>query len=194
MTKYTRVTIYHLEMTHRDQLRPAARTYPDAEIRRAEVPCPEFSRFLYSAVGGDWHWRDRLSWSYSRWLAWLDRPEVETWVAYVRGTPAGYVELELQPGGHVEIAYFGLLPQFIGQGLGGQLLTHAITRAWDMGAGRVWVHTCSLDHPGALANYQSRGLRVFREEEKWILLPDEPPGPWPGAERPRYAQHLQPQE
>ena len=194
MTKYTRVVIYHLEMTDRAQLRPATRTHPDAVIHRAEIPCPEFNRFLYSAVGGDWHWRDRLSWSYACWLEWLDRPQVETWVAYVRGTPAGYVELEAQPGGHVEIAYFGLLPQFIGQGLGGQLLAHAIARAWDMDAQRVWVHTCSLDHPGALTNYRARGLQLFKEEEHWVALPEEPPGPWPGSERAPYSQHLQPQE
>jgi GNAT superfamily N-acetyltransferase len=194
MIKHTRVVIYHLEMLDRSRLRPATRTHLYAEIRHAELPSPEFSRFLYSAVGGDWHWRDRLSWPYARWLEWLDRPEVETWVAYVRGTPAGYVELEAQPDASVEIAYFGLLPAFIGQGLGGQLLTFAITRGWDMGAARVWVHTCTLDHPGALKNYQARGMRIFKEEEKWVALPVDPPGPWPGAERVRPPQHLQPQE
>ncbi len=194
MIKQTLVTIYHLEMTDRAQLRPATRNHAEAEIRRAELPSPEFNRFLYSAVGGDWHWRDRLTWSYARWMEWLDRPDVETWVAYVRGTPAGYVELESQPDGSVEIAYFGLLPAFIGQGLGGQLLTFAITRGWDLGASRVWVHTCSLDHPGALANYQARGLRLFKQEDKWVALPVEPPGPWPGADRTRAAQQLQPQE
>lgn len=82
---------------------------------------------------------------------------------YVKGAPAGYFELEFQDG-NVEIACFGLLPRFIGLGLGGHLLTEAISRAWQMEATRVWVHTCTLDHPNALANYQARGLRIYREE------------------------------
>ncbi|MCC6167035.1 MAG: GNAT family N-acetyltransferase [Caldilineaceae bacterium] len=183
-TARTRVVIYHLEITDPAQLRPARRVPDPVEMRRAEVPSPEFNRFLYTAVGGDWHWRDRLTWSYRHWMLYLDRPELETWVAYQRGTPAGYVELEDQPGGDAEIVYFGLLPQFIGRGIGGYLLTQAIQRGWAMGAARVWVHTCSLDHPGALANYQARGLRIFKEEERWVLLPPQPSGPWPDADRP----------
>jgi GNAT superfamily N-acetyltransferase len=183
MSTMTKVTIYYLEMLDRAQLRPSSRSHPEAIIQRAEIPNPEFNRFLYSAVGGEWHWHERLIWNYERWMQWLDRPEQETWVAYVRGTPAGYVELEYQDDGSVEIAYFGLLPQFIGYGLGGQLLTFGIQRAWEMGAARVWVHTCSLDHPSALRNYQARGLHVYQQEDKWVLLPGETPGPWPNAQR-----------
>lgn len=186
MSIMTRVAIYHLEMTDKANFRPSGRSHPEALIQRAEVPNPEFNRFLYSAVGGDWHWHERLSWSYERWMQWLDRAEQETWVAYVRGTPAGYVELEQQPTGSVEIAYFGLLPQFIGQNLGGQLLTFGIQRGWDLGAKRIWVHTCSLDHPNALRNYQARGLHIFKEEEKMVLLPGDTPGPWPNAQRAPY--------
>ena len=67
--------------------------------------------------------------------------------------------------------------------MGGHLLTAAIDRAWGMGADRVWVHTCDLDHPSALPNYQARGMRVFRVEQKVEELPDEPLEPWPGAGR-----------
>jgi GNAT superfamily N-acetyltransferase len=77
--------------------------------------------------------------------------------------------------------HFGLLPGFIGRGLGGELLTAATSRAWEMGAGRVWVHTCTLDHPQALPNYRARGFHVFHTEEKLEELPDEPLQPWPGA-------------
>jgi GNAT superfamily N-acetyltransferase len=176
----TSVTIKHLEMTARDQLRPSA-PRPDLDVRRAEVALPELNRFLYTAVGGSWYWLERLSWTYERWLAYLDRPEVETWVGYVAGSPAGYFELEAQAGGNVEIVYFGLLPRFVGRGLGGALLTAAVERAWARGAARVWLHTCDLDHPGALANYLRRGFRVFKEEVKEEELPPRSPGPWPGA-------------
>jgi len=89
---------------------------------------------LYTAVGGDWYWLQRLTWSYEQWRSYLERAEVETWVAYVSGTPAGYFELETQAGGSVEITTFGLLPQFIGRGLGGALLTATVQRAWALGA------------------------------------------------------------
>ncbi len=176
----TAVTVKHLEMTVRDQLRPSP-ARPELTIRRAEIPLPELNRFLYTAVGGGWYWLDRLPWTYQQWLAYLDRPELETWVAYVAGSPAGYFELEEQAGGSVEIVYFGLLPRFVGCGLGGALLTAAVERAWQRGAARVWLHTCDLDHPGALANYERRGFRVFKEEVKFEELPPRSPGPWPEA-------------
>jgi GNAT superfamily N-acetyltransferase len=177
------VTTYYLEMTHPNDLRPKGVHYPGLDIRQVHVPLPEFNRFLYTAVGGDWYWTERLPWTYQQWCDWLERPEVQTWVAYVSGAPAGYFELEAQADGQVEIAYFGLLPQFIGIGLGGHLLTVTIERAWAMGAARVWVHTCTLDHPDALANYRARGLRVFREETHTQDVPESSPGPWPGAQR-----------
>ncbi len=160
----TPVVTYHLEMTDPAALRPSRPAGGELEIRRAEIPCPELNRFLYAEVGSIWSWKDRSGWRLERWMEWLDRPGVETWVAYVRGTPAGYFELELQPDANVEIAYLGLLPRFVGRGFGGPLLTAALERAWAMGAARVWVHTCTLDHPGALANYQARGMRIFKEE------------------------------
>lgn len=179
MERLVRTTF--LEMTEREQLRPARPGGVRFELVRSEVPCPELNRFLYAAVGARWWWYSRLRWDYARWLAYLDRVDVETWVAYVTGTPAGYFELERQANDAVEVAYFGVMPQFLGQGLGGRLLTAAIARGWDMGARRVWVHTCTLDHPHALANYEARGFRMFRVEEQIELLPDEPLQPWPGA-------------
>jgi GNAT superfamily N-acetyltransferase len=176
----TRVTTYHLEMTDPRDLRPAQRPDAEVEVRQAHVVCPELNRFLYTAVGGGWYWLDRLTWTYERWLAYLNRPELETWLATVAGTPAAYYELEAQPGANVEIAYFGLLPHFTGRGLGAFLLTTAVQRAWQKNAARVWVHTCTLDHPRALANYQARGFRLFKEEVSFRDLPARPPGPWPG--------------
>jgi GNAT superfamily N-acetyltransferase len=175
------VTTTYLEMTSRDELRPARPSALPVQLVQVEIPCPELNRFLYTAVGARWWWYSRLSWDYARWLAYLDRPALETWVAYVSGAPAGYFELERQQDAAVEFAYFGLLPSFIGKGIGGHLLTAAITRAWEMGAQRVWVHTCTLDHPQALSNYQARGFRIFRVEERQEELPDEPLQPWPGA-------------
>ena len=174
------VTTWYLEMRDPAMLRPARMPAVEPLIMQARAPLPMLSRFLYTAVGGHWFWRDRLGWSYARWMAWLDRPQLQTWVLYVDGTPAGYIELELQAGGDVEIAYFGLMREFSGRGLGGHLLTRGIEQAWAMGARRVWVHTCSLDGPAALANYEARGMRQYQVEHRTLERPPTPDGPWPG--------------
>ena len=168
------VTIYHLEMNAFEQFCPSQRTVADFEIRQATIPSPAFSRFLYASVGGQWKWFERLEWTRDRWLTYLDRPEQETWVGYWRETPAGYFELERQEKGSVEIVYFGLMPDFIGNGLGSLLLSRAVQRAWESGAKRVWVHTCTLDHPHALQNYLSRGFTLFKEVQKDVALPHSP--------------------
>ncbi|WP_214108838.1 GNAT family N-acetyltransferase [Acrocarpospora catenulata] len=161
------VTTWYLEQTSPADLRKSRPPRVPVEIVRAELPSPEFSRFLYTAVGGGWHWTDRLTWTPEQWSDWL-AAEVETWVAYERGTPAGYAQLQGQPEGNVEIAYFGLLPYAMGKGIGGHLLAFALERAWDLAerlpretTRRVWVHTCSLDGPAALPNYQARGFSVY---------------------------------
>jgi GNAT superfamily N-acetyltransferase len=174
------VTTTSLEMTARAELRLAATDVRPYQLVRVEIPCPELNRCLYAAVGARYCWYSRLGWDYARWLAYLQGP-VETWVAYVAGTPAGYFELERQAQGDTELAFFGLMPSFVGKGLGGGLLTDAIARAWDAGATRVWVHTCDLDHPHALRNYEARGFRVFKVVTDVQNVPEQPLEPWPGA-------------
>lgn len=158
----TRVTTWSLEMLERAQLCPAPRA-PGLDVHECEVPQWEFNRFLYQFIGGPWYWTDKLVWGEVQWRGWVESPELRTWVAYHRGAIAGYYELHRQPDGAVEIAYFGLAGAFIGRGFGGDLLTRAIQSAWDWGARRVWVHTCTLDHASALSNYRRRGLVVFAE-------------------------------
>jgi GNAT superfamily N-acetyltransferase len=157
------VTTTYLQMTEPGQLRPARAA--DLVVTRAELPSPSLNRFLYAAVGEAWSWSSRLGWDRARWMAYLDRPELETWVGHQRGTPAGYFELE-RASGEVQIVYFGLLPEFIGRGLGGPLLTAALERGWQLGARRIWVHTCDLDHPRALSNYTARGMRPYRVDRQ----------------------------
>ena len=173
------VRTWFLEMLDPAQLRPAAVPESAPKIVRAQIPSPALNRFLYTSVGGDWHWTDRLPWTWERWMQWLARPGHQTWVMYVEGTPAGYFELDKQAD-DVEIAYFGIAPPFIGRKLGGHLLTRTIEQAWAMGARRVWVHTCSLDHPVALLNYRARGMTIYQEETV-LKEVGAAPGPWPGA-------------
>lgn len=158
------VTIYHLEMLSPGQLQPSA-DRPDLQIQECEVRQYALNRFLYQWVGEDWAWEDRLTWSDQQWRDYAERDDLRTWLALHRGSPAGYYELERQPGNTVEIKYFGLGQPFIGRGFGGYMLSHALRSAWAWEQpGRVWVHTCTLDHPGALANYQARGMRLFKTE------------------------------
>jgi GNAT superfamily N-acetyltransferase len=176
------VVVTELAMTDLGQLRPGREPDVEASLVRALRPAPELSRFFYRAVGGDWYWLDRIDWTYDQWHAWVTAPGYELWTCWVDGAPAGYVELDRQDGGVVEVAYFGLLPDFAGLGLGGWLLTRAIERAWEVeGTTRVWVHTCDLDSPTALANYQARGFVPVATylEHRDTSVPS--PGPWRGA-------------
>lgn len=158
------VTIWYLEMRSREALRPKRIEDPGLRILEASTPQWEYNRFLYLTVGRDWSWNDKRSWTDEQWKAYAESPNLRTFVAYVEGSPAGYFELQRDDDGGVEIIYFGLLPAFIGRGLGGHLLTTALEEAWRMRPKRVWVHTCSLDHPGALKNYEARGMGLYRTD------------------------------
>ncbi len=160
------VTTYYLEMTDQQSLK--SKPKPEGlEVVEAEEKEFRFNRYLYQLVGEPWQWVDRLSLPDAEWKAYAERQALRTWVAYYRGSIAGYYELEKQWEGNVQIAYFGLAPRFIGRGFGGYLLSHALQSAWDWGnTRRVWVHTCSLDHEGALDNYRARGMQVYRTEQE----------------------------
>ena len=160
-----RVVRTYFEMRDRRDLRPARLSDPEVRIERV-VDCPvAFWRFLYSEVGKRYHWVDRLVWSDDEVRRYLDDPTVSLWLMAVHGAPAGYFELKRDEEGGVEIAYFGLLDEFTGRRLGAHLLTEATERAWEAGATRVWLHTCTLDHPAAVPNYRARGFSDYKREE-----------------------------
>jgi GNAT superfamily N-acetyltransferase len=155
----------YLEMRDSGQLVRAR--VPDAPCRvERMLDCaPVFWRFLYSEIGRDHHWIDRLPWSTEEVQAYLADPQVTIWLLSVWASPAGYFELRRDAHGGVEIAYFGLLKHFHGRGLGGHFLTEAVLRGWNDGARRVWLHTNTFDHPSALPNYLKRGFTVFKTED-----------------------------
>jgi len=157
------VTTY-LEMQSPEQLRPKCGD-ERFQVRERTDRDWRFNRDLYLAVGGQWQWIDKRPWRDEQWQEYAVAPELRAFAAYYGDALAGYYELRQDGEGGVEIAYFGLLPEFIGSGLGGALLTSAIEEAWKMSPKRVWVHTCNRDHPQALANYQARGMIVYTIEE-----------------------------
>lgn len=163
------VTITFLEVTQR----PARSSVPPRRadisgIFRADPPSLGFYRFLYNSVGDTCYWYMRRLMKDEDLRNVIEDPKVEVYVLYVRGTPAGYVELDRRIETDVEIAYLGLLPEFIGRGLGSWLLAWAISCAWQGEVSRVWLHTCTLDHPSALPMYQRGGLCAFKQEREWV--------------------------
>lgn len=161
----TLVTTY-LEMTSRSDFAPAFIRAADIEIVKMEMPDLGFYKFLYQSVGEEWAWRDRLQMTNSELRDILSSENTQVHVLYVSGSPAGYVELFRHEDGSVEIAYFGLRGDYMGRGLGKHLLSYGVARAWDMDASRVWLHTCNLDGPHALANYQKRGFEIYKVVEE----------------------------
>ncbi len=165
----TLITTY-LEMTRRASFNPSfLEDTSGFEITRMQIPDVPFYLFLYQEVGEQWHWRDRLQFSYERLLKILSKPTVTIDVLYVDGVPAGYIELDHNER-ETEIAYFGLRSSFFGRGLGKHLLSYGIAQAWEQGAHRIWLHTCNLDGPQALKNYLKRGFRVYDVQEE--SMPD----------------------
>lgn len=168
----TLVTTY-LQMTDWSEFRPSYLNYLDGiKVMCMDVPDVAFYRFLYTSIGKQWRWRDRLTYSDQEIKELLLVPGTSIHVLYVDGAPAGYIELANHQEGSVtrfystEIVYFGLRPSYMGQGLGKHLLSHGIAYAWNKGTQRLWVHTCNLDAPHALDNYINRGFKVYRVDEQ----------------------------
>jgi ribosomal protein S18 acetylase RimI-like enzyme len=165
-------TITFLEMTQRPTV-PAPHPPSGLSIAllRAVEPSVRFYRFLYDGVGEPWIWWERRQMSDAALAAVVTDPAVEVYVLYVEGTPAGYAEVDRRDPKAVDLAYFGLLPEFTGKGLGPYLLSAALDIAWSSDPERVTVNTCTLDHPKALPLYQRFGFQPIRQERRSIRDP-----------------------
>jgi len=157
-------TITYLEMLTKPLRLPLPAPAVKHALMRADPCTVSFYRYLYSSVGERWLWYIRRQWDDERLSRWLARPEIEVSVLHVGGVPAGYFELERAPSGDTELCYFGLMPEFIGRRLGAFFLQSAVDSAWTGATQRLWVHTCTYDHPRALGLYQRTGFRVYRRE------------------------------
>jgi GNAT superfamily N-acetyltransferase len=153
-----------LEMTDPARLAAAPAPGRDLTLDRADGCPPALWRHLYTEVGRQYHWVDRLSWTDDEIVRYLSDAALELWILREGSEPAGYFELRRHDDGADEVAYFGLLPHAVGRGLGKYLLTRAVERAWERGATRVWLHTSSLDHSSALPNYLARGFSIWKQE------------------------------
>jgi len=165
------VTRTYLEMRNPSDLRGAKLDDPAITIEHQHDCSIELFRFLYAEVGKNYQWVDRLPWTDNEIRDYLAHPGISVWLMTYDDKTAGYFELRKCEDGSTELAYFGLMPQFIGRGLGKHLLTCAVEQAWADGANRVWLHTCTLDDPAALPNYLSRGFSAFKTEKYQAELP-----------------------
>lgn len=166
-----RCTVTSLEMTARPAHQPVpVPTGATLALLRARTPGAAFYRYLYNRVGESWLWYERRAVDDSALAAIVDHDKVEIFVLYADGVPAGYAELDRRLPPDIELAYFGLVPEFIGRGLGSYLLAAAIDIAWAHEPERLWVHTNTLDHPKALTLYQKFGFVPYKREDK--VIPD----------------------
>ena len=135
-------------------------------VVHAKMPTVAYYRFLYDGVGRDYDWTSRRKLSDTELAALLNDPRLEVHVLMAEGVPAGFAELDRRAEGEIELVNFGLMPEFIGQGLGRYFLRWAIDKAWSYGPRRFWLHTDTQDHPAALPNYFRAGFAVYKEEIK----------------------------
>jgi ribosomal protein S18 acetylase RimI-like enzyme len=160
--------ITYLEMKAPPPLRPPRQPHHQLALLRLAAPSVAFYRYLYAAVGEPWFWYERRLRTDEELAAEIGAKGVEISVLYADGEPAGYVEMDYRAPESVNLAYFGLVPHFIGHGLGVFLLGRAVDEAWRRGPKRLWVHTCTLDHPRALRLYQRMGFVPYKQETKVI--------------------------
>lgn len=153
-------------VTYLEMLEPPETEVPASPLRlnRIERPQPDHYRMLFRLIGAPWLWFSRLIMDDDRLRAIIQHPEVELYTVEDPGRPeaAGMLELDFREAGQCELAFVGLVPELSGQGHGRWLLAEAVDRAWRDGVTRVHVHTCSLDHPAALAAYRRAGFTPCR--------------------------------
>jgi len=138
----------------------------DYSIELADPYDFQLNKFFYKNIGKNYQWVDRLVWTNMDWTSYISDKKLFTYILKNKDEIAGYFEsIFNQDTRDVEISYFGILKEYFGMKLGGYLISEAIKYSFSLGASRVWLHTCSLDHKNALNNYLSRGMKVFKKEQ-----------------------------
>ena len=167
MGKKHKTTVTHLEMLadpmHAKHPLPCPRG--KCALMRAEQPPIHFYRYLYDAIGRDYVWVNRKRLTDEKLGAIIHDENVEIYILYMNGAPAGFVELDFRFMPRAELTFLGVMPDFIGTGLGRFLLQEALRIAWSHHPKRLILQTCTLDHPRALTMYQRAGFNVCGREE-----------------------------
>ena len=162
-----------LEMLQRPHAVPPPLPKGKVAILKAERLPVHFYRYLYDTVGREYKWVDRKKLSDFALAELLAEPNVELFVLYADGCPAGMAELDFRVEGTGQLAYFGLMPEFIGRRLGYFFLYHSVINAWLKPVSKLLVNTCTLDHPRALPLYQRMGFVPYAREDRYIEMPPD---------------------
>ncbi len=162
-------TITYLEMTQNPGITAPALP-ADVRLDMAVNPPPWYFLALYDAVGRDYEWRDRFNQPEDELAAFVQHPDLQIWTAIRNGWPAGFFCLDFSEDGVCDLAYFGMVPQAVGGGLGGLLLQTAVAKGWRAGISKMTVNTCTLDHPRALHLYKRIGFVPIATETRTRTL------------------------
>ena len=155
----------YLEIKSINELVVKNKPFNDLYLEKVNPADFQLNKFFYKEIGKKHRWTDRLLWNDKRWTNYLESLGVDTYILKQNKDLIGYFEQIFDKDKlDCEIAYFGILEEYIGKKLGGYLLSEAIKTSFNIGSKRIWVHTCSLDHKNALKNYLSRGMKVFKSE------------------------------
>ena len=155
----------YLEIKSINDLLEKNKPFNDLYLEKVNPPDFQLNKFFYKEIGKKHRWTDRLIWNDKKWQDYLGNPGVNTYTLKHNKDFIGYFEQIFDKDVlECEIAYFGILEEYIGKQLGGYLLSEAIKISFNIGSKRIWVHTCSLDHKNALQNYLSRGMKIFKSE------------------------------
>ena len=160
-----KVDRYYLDIVSLKNLKEVNSPDEKLTLEKVHPPNIELNKFFYKNVGKQHRWIDRLAWDNLKWSNYLDKENVETYVLKLDQDLIGYFELiwDIEKI-NSEIAYFGILSDYIGKKYGGFLLSEAIKLCFKYNSKKVWVHTCTLDHKHALNNYLNRGMKIYIEE------------------------------
>ena len=175
--------VTYLQMTEPPPARPLP-VLPGLALRRVERPDLAWYRDLFRRIGTDWLWFGRLVMADDEVRAILENPAVEVYALTKDGRDEGLLELDRREPPDIELAYFGVTPALTGQGAGRWLMHEALRLAWRHAPRRFWVHTCTLDHPGALPFYLRSGFRPYRravevaDDPRLIGLAPRASAPW----------------
>jgi ribosomal protein S18 acetylase RimI-like enzyme len=155
----------YLEIKSLDELLEKKKPNDKYIVKKASLDDFQLNKFFYKQIGKNHQWNDRLVWNDKKWIDYVSNPNVFTFVLKDNEDIAGFFELIYHKDkSEMEIAYFGLLKDYMDKKLGGYMLTKAIKLSFSYEVKRVWVHTCSLDHKNALKNYLARGMKIYNTE------------------------------
>lgn len=168
--RFLPMTVTFLEMKAKPAVFPPPHPSTKVAILRADKPPVHFYRYLYNTIGDPYYWVDRRRMDDDALKDLIQNPSLELYTLYVDGCPAGMAELDFREPHTGLLAYFGLMPEFIGRHLGYYFLYHTVQNAWTRAISTLLVNTCTLDHPRALPLYQRMGFVPYSREDRSVEL------------------------